>query len=322
MQEQPSQVLRAAPGGAGPVDRVSGDRVPDRIEMHPDLVGPPGDEVELQQGPPGESFADPVPGGRSPPVRDHGHPGPVLRVAPDRRLDAPDRRRHVPGDERLVGLADPPRLELGHQGVLRGIVLRDHEEPARVPVQPVDDPGTRDPRDAPVFRTTRARQQRVDHRVAVVVTGGRVDHDPGRLVHDQQVRIFVHDRERYVVGRSEIQGDRFRNVETDLRAGGHDHVRPQRDALGGHPPIGDQLLDMAAREARHVGHVAVDPPDPAIRHPDGADAGRDRRVRHRPGPLARRVAGERRWVAARTGRAGTRSRAAGGSPARWRCPRR
>ena len=322
MQEQPSQALGPAPRRAGPVDRVAGHRMPDRVEMHADLVGPPGDEVELQQGPAGEPFADPVAGGRGAPVRHDRHPGPVLRVAPDRRLDPPDRRRHVPRDERLVGLADPPCLELGHQRVLRGIVLGHHQEPARVPVQAVDDPGARDPGDAPVFRPARARQQRIDHRVAVVVTGGRVDDDPGRLVHDQQVRVLVHDPKRDVVGRGEVQGDRFRHVEADLRSGGHDHVRPQRDALSGHASVGDQLLDVAPREARHVGHVPVDPADPAIRDPDGADAGRDGRVRHRPGPPGRPVAAARRRVAARTGRAGTRSRATGGWRRRWRCPPR
>ena len=80
------------------VDRVARDRVAERGEVDPDLVGPPGDEVELEERPAGEALADPVAGDGRSTVGDHGHPLPVLRVATDRRLDPAERPpRRVPG---------------------------------------------------------------------------------------------------------------------------------------------------------------------------------------------------------------------------------
>ena len=73
-----------------------GDRVADRVEVDPDLVRPAGHEVELEERPAGEPLADPIAGRRRPAVGDDGHPGPVLRVAPDRRLDPADGGRRPP----------------------------------------------------------------------------------------------------------------------------------------------------------------------------------------------------------------------------------
>jgi hypothetical protein len=50
------QALERRPAGPGrgpvatsrPVDRIAGDGVADRVEMDPDLVRPPGHEVELE----------------------------------------------------------------------------------------------------------------------------------------------------------------------------------------------------------------------------------------------------------------------------------
>ena len=117
VEEEPVEAVRPAPRGPGAVDRVARDRVADRLEMDPDLVGPAGHEVQLEQRPAGEPLADAVARHRRPAVGDDRHPGPVLRVAPDRRLDPADRRRDAPLDECLVRLLDPARLELGHERV-------------------------------------------------------------------------------------------------------------------------------------------------------------------------------------------------------------
>ncbi len=47
MEEQPIEPFGAATRGAGAIDRVAGHGVADGVEMDPDLVGPPGDQVEL-----------------------------------------------------------------------------------------------------------------------------------------------------------------------------------------------------------------------------------------------------------------------------------
>ena len=93
VQEQPLQTVRSAARRARPVDGVAGDRVPDRVEMHADLVRPAGHEIELQERPAGQSLADPVAGDGRPAVGNDRHPRAVLRVPPDRRLDPADGRR-------------------------------------------------------------------------------------------------------------------------------------------------------------------------------------------------------------------------------------
>ena len=155
MEEEPLESVRSAARGSRSVDRIAGDGMPDRIEVDPDLVGPPGHEVELQQRPLGEPLANPVAGHGGAPVRDDRHPRPVLRVTPDRGLDPTDCGSHAALDQRLVGLLDPPRLELGHQGRLGGVAPGDHQQAARVAIEPVDDPRTLDAGDAAPGRTRR-----------------------------------------------------------------------------------------------------------------------------------------------------------------------
>src|SRR3954468_17188044 len=60
MQEPPPETVRPTPRGAGPVHRIAGDRMPDRVEMDPDLVRSPGHEVELEERPSVEPLADAV----------------------------------------------------------------------------------------------------------------------------------------------------------------------------------------------------------------------------------------------------------------------
>ena len=95
----------------------------------------------------------------------------MFRITADRRLDAPHGGRDVPGDQREVGLADPARLELRHQRLLRPVVLGDHQQTAGVTVEPVDDPWSRDAGDPAVLRCSGTGKEGVDQRVAVVVTG-------------------------------------------------------------------------------------------------------------------------------------------------------
>ena len=124
----------------------------------------------------------------------------------------------LPCDERQVRLADAARLELGHQRRLGRVVLGDHQQPARVAVEAMDDARPGDAGDPAVLGPAGPRQQRVDQRVAVVVPGRRVDDEARRLVDDEQVVVLVDDRERDVRGRREVEGDRLRDVEADLRA--------------------------------------------------------------------------------------------------------
>jgi hypothetical protein len=100
-----------------------------------------------------------------------------------------------------------------HQRCLRGVVLGDHQEPARVAVEAVDDAGPCDARDAAVV--VAARAERVDERPAPVA-GRRVDHEAGRLVDDQQVLVLVDDVDRDLGRRGDLRRDDRRDVELEL----------------------------------------------------------------------------------------------------------
>ena len=150
MKEEPVKAardVRTASRRPAAVDGIARDGMPDRVEVDPDLVRPTGHEVELEERPAGESLAHPVTGCRLATVGDHGHLRPVLRIATNRGFDAAEGGRHLPVDEGEVRLLHPPRLELGHERVLRGIVLRHHQQPARVAIETMDDAGALDARD-------------------------------------------------------------------------------------------------------------------------------------------------------------------------------
>src|SRR5487761_2301031 len=140
MQEEPLQAVRPTPRRSRAVDGIARDGVPEGSQVDPDLVGPAGDEVDLEERPAPEALADPVAGDGWPPVRDDGHPGPLARIAPDRRLDPAGGRLHATLDQGEVRLLAPPRLELRHEAGLGHVRLGHHDEPGGVAVEAMHDP--------------------------------------------------------------------------------------------------------------------------------------------------------------------------------------
>src|SRR5450756_1472240 len=239
MQEEPLQAVRAAPRGPRAVNGVARDGMAQGRQVDPDLVGPAGDEVHFQEGPSTEALANPVPGDGWPSVGDHGHPGPLPRIAPDRRLDPAGGRLYAALDQREVRLLYAARLELRHEAGLGRVRLGNHDQPGRVAVQAMHDPGPLDARDAAVFRV--ARQERIDHRPAPV-PGRRVDDEPGRLVDHQHVRVLVQDLKRDRLG-LDVGRLRRRNAEEQRVPGPYDRARLEGHPVDGQVPIDDQALD-------------------------------------------------------------------------------
>ena len=239
----------------------------------------PGDEVQLQQRPAGEPLADAVAGDRAAAVRDDGHPLAVLRVAADRRLDPPDGGRHRALGEREVRLAHPARLELRHDAGLGRVVAGDDQQPGRVAVEAVDDARPRDPGDAAVV--VAAGEQRVDERALPVARapGGRRGPTACRRSAGRRPRTRPSIG---IVG----SGSRWYGIS----AGGTSRVtapprssefaRSRRPSSVDEAPLGDELLDVRARQPRPVGHEAVHAPDDlALGHDERPRARLDRRRR-------------------------------------------
>jgi hypothetical protein len=86
------------------------------------------------------------------------------------------------------------RADVAHQRRHRRQALADEHQPGGIAVEPVHDAG---PRQAGRGRVV--GQQAVEQG-ARPVARRRVHDQPGRLVDDQQVRIFEHDRERHRFG--------------------------------------------------------------------------------------------------------------------------
>jgi hypothetical protein len=157
--------------------------------------------------------------------------------------------------QREVRLLDAPRLELRHQVRLRRIVLRDHDEAARVAVEPVHDARPGHAADATQLVLAEVSEERVDERAAVVARR-RVDHEPGRLVDDHEIVVLVDDAERDVLGADGERGDR-RHVELQRHARLEHAVRLDRRAVQRQAPLGDEALDVRPGEARRIGDEAI-----------------------------------------------------------------
>ena len=282
---------RSSPAGPaarrpGAVDRVARDRVPDRLEVDADLVRAAGDEVELEQGPAGEPLADPVARRRRPAVGDDRHARPRAGSRPIGASMRPTAAATVPGDEREVGLLDPARLELRHEGRLGRVVAGDHQQAARVPVEAMDDARPLHPGDPAGASPPSPSEQRVDERAGGVAGRGWTTR-PGGLVDDEQVVVLVDDRDIGISGWREAR--RARAAGRRARAPARlDHVV---FALTGWPSavsaaVGDEPLDVAPRQAGQVGREAVGPaarPPAGTTQPSGRTLRRcgDRRGRQR-----------------------------------------
>jgi hypothetical protein len=160
--------------------------------------------------------------------------------------------------EREVFALHAPRGELAHEVGLRLRRPRHDEQAARVLVEAVHDPGAGDLREP-----RRVVQERV-HQRAPPVPGPGMDHQPGRLVDDQERVVLVHDR----------QGDRFGLAagigRRSLVDGDAALAHPQLEAAAGmlreharerlvEPQSREPRRDLAHRRGAIIPHVAISP---------------------------------------------------------------
>ena len=162
--------------------------------------------------------------------------------------------------------------ELRRQRPVRAIILGDHQEAARVLVEPVHDARPPDAADARQAVAAMG-DERVDERAARMPRR-RMHDEPCRLVDHDEVVVLVDDRERDRL-RLRLGRRRRRHDERDARPGARLERRIAHDSIiDGDAPVADQRLQAAAREVgKGARQDAVKPVGRAIlRHDEFAPA--------------------------------------------------
>ena len=135
-------------------------------------------------------------------------PSGVLAISSDRSLDPPSPRLWPASHERAIDTLERPRPHHVLEALVCLLGAGDDEQAGSVPVEPVDDP-----RAVRFFPAGRAEvEQPLDQR-PVRMSRRRMDNHPSRLVHDEQVRVFVRDAQIDLFG---LQRGRFGGGEIDL----------------------------------------------------------------------------------------------------------
>ena len=196
-EREPFRVQRLARKAQGAralaVGGIADERMSQRREVHADLVRAPGLEAASQEGGKGETLDDLVMRHRLASARHHGHARAAARVPADpRRYRAVT--RHPPVHEREVLALHGACGDLAREIGLRRERARDHQEPARVLVEPVHDAGARNGCEDGLVR-----EQRVQQGPAPVAGAGMHD-ETRRLVDHDERAVLVDDRERYAFG--------------------------------------------------------------------------------------------------------------------------
>ena len=185
------QELALEPEHAGvAVLRIAGHGMADRLQVRADLVRAPGLEAHAQQRVALERLLGREVGDRGAPVGGVGRDARAdAAVAAQRRLDLAGARARPALDERQVLAQDPARLELRLERRVGRLGAGDDEQPGRVAVEPVDQPG------APWLAPGGAAVlERLGER-ARAVPARRVHDDARRLVDDEEVLVLPDDVE-------------------------------------------------------------------------------------------------------------------------------
>ena len=170
------------------------------------------------------------------------HPGAHPAVAPQRRVDGAAARRRPPLDERQVLAGDRAGLQRVAQRAMDRLRARHHEQPGRVAIQAVHDPGA-----GGVLAAGGDRAQRLGER-ARAVPARRVHDDAGGLVDHEQVLVGV----GHGVGRvRQVARRRLLGLlDGDQLAGAQEVALGRRAAVDEHEAGLDQALRARTRAQR------------------------------------------------------------------------
>ena len=137
--------------------------------------------------------------------------------------------------------------ELG-KTVMRRVRLRGHQKPGSIPVEPMHDSGPFHSSDSGEACAAMG-EERIDERPRFM-SGGRMHHEPGRLVDDEQILVLEDDFEwnlfaqrRGIGGRGKAQPGGLARAEQQTRVF-------HRSAVDGSMASFDQPLHSRARQIR------------------------------------------------------------------------
>ncbi len=186
------------------------------------------------------------------------------------RPPLPTSSARTPDHQGAVETGDPALGQLGHQRSVRVGRPGHHHQAGRTPVQPVHDARTHRVGARPSGQVAELRiagQQPVDQGPARV-PGPGVDHQPGRLVHHDQLGVLVDHVEshRRVRAGPGLAGGTWFDPEA-LTAAEHDPAAGHRSAVHLHGTLLDQSVHGRSGQVGDERHRLVDP------HP--VEAGRD-----------------------------------------------
>ena len=327
LAQRPAHGWLETPPARFAVDRVAGQRVPDRLAVDPDLVGPAGQYPQLEQRDAARGRQHAVAADRrtsAPGPAHDGHAGAHGAVASDRQFDPPFGRFRPAVDHGQVRLADLPFGEGAAQAAILPVAARHGQDAARAGIQAMHDAGSFRRPDAgdpgPVV------EEPVDQSAALDAAAGVHDQARG-LVHDEQVLVLVNHRQGAGLGERTVRRRR-RQPPCDLLASPKEVRGLERGATDRDQAAAEQLPDPVAGLVQDPRQVDVDPlarrrgrrPDPAgalVRAPRAAPcASRRAHGRHRfhfgvpararplrvgPASLARlRKEGTKLWASIRT----------------------
>ena len=267
------RVTSASPGASdfpsfGADHVTQGDVIPSRIhlvgqdgmadvsEMDANLVGSAGLRFAPDQGEIAEPLEDFVERHRGLAAVLEGANGHLLadgRMEADAPIDVIAVALRDAVDQREILLVHFAQLELERQASMGQVILGDHEQPRRVAVETVDDPGRFSP--ARVESVSKWNCSAVDQGAAPVPLRRMRDHARG-LVHHRQGLVLVDDLDRDVFRRGGHIGQ-FGEMDADLIAGPHPVRRLDRPPVDQHGLGVDHPLDhgtgIVGEAARQVG---------------------------------------------------------------------
>ncbi len=158
-------------------------------EMHANLVGAPGLEVDPNMAMPAKPFDHAVMGDRIPATGSNGHFPTVVPVPIQRLVHGPARGQHAQANGLILAGNLPARQHIAELLLDFGIA-GNQQQTAGTLVQPVDDP-----RPWQRFKSRVKIQQGIDQG-AVRVAGARVHDQPDRFVDHQEIIALIHYLQR------------------------------------------------------------------------------------------------------------------------------